>query len=304
MSKELENKQLQQLDTLYEKAVTHINMARETIQRTVDTEMVKAYWMIGRDIVEEEQQGKSRAEYGSKLLTSLSARLNQKYKKGFSISTLRDARQFYLTYTDHAIQHAVRGESVKDKSFSSNLGWIHYRALMRVGHKSARQFYEVEAQSNNWSGRELERQIGSLLFERIARSKDQEELLQLALEGQEISTPEYAIKDPMILEFLGLPEPPRLIESELEQALIDNLQSFLLELGKGFSFIKRQQRLSIDGDHFYADLVFYHVVLKCYVIIDIKTKPLSHADLGKIKLYVNYFDKKVNRKLYLSAVLF
>ena len=295
MSKDLGSNQLKKIDTLYEKAVTHINKARETVQRTVDTEMVKAYWMIGHDIVEEEQQGKSRAEYGSKLLTSLSKRLNQKYKKGFSISTLRDARQFYLTYTDYAIQHAVRGESVEGKPLSSNLGWIHYRALMRVGHKSARQFYEVEAQGNNWSGRELERQIGSLLFERLAKSKDQKGLLQLALEGQEISKPEDAIKDPMILEFLGLPESPRLVESDLEQALIDNLQSFLLELGKGFSFIKRQQRLSIDGDHYYADLVFYHVVLKCYVVIDIKTKPLSHADLGQIQLYVNYFDREVKQ---------
>lgn len=295
MSKDLENSQSRKLEVLYEQAVSHINRARETVQRTVDTEMVKAYWLIGQDIVEEEQEGKSRAEYGSKLLTSLSRRLNQKYKKGFSVSTLRDARQFYLAFADRAIHHAVRGESTTKNILNDNLGWIHYRALMRVGDKTARQFYEVEAQKNRWSGRELERQIGSLLFERIAQSKDQEGLLQLALEGQELHTPEDAIKDPMVLEFLGLPESTQLVESELEQALINNLQSFLLELGKGFSFIKRQQRLSIDGDHYYADLVFYHVILKCYVIIDIKTKPLSHVDLGQIQLYVNYFDKEIKR---------
>ncbi len=217
------------------------------------------------------------------------------YKKGFSVSTLRDIRQFYLTYSDYSpIHHALRGES--KQSFSPNLGWIHYRALMRVSRKEARQFYEIELEKNHWSGRELERQIGSLLFDRLAKSKDKKGLLKLACKGQEINNPVDVMKEPLILEFLGLPESHRLVESKLEIALIDNLQKFLLELGKGFSFVARQKRLSLDGDHFYADLVFYHVILKCYVIIDLKTKSLTHADLGQIQLYVNYFDQEIKQE--------
>ncbi len=281
------------VDALYSKVTSHIDQARVNVQRTVDTEMVKAYWLIGRDIVEEEQQGKSRADYGSYLLKALSDRLAQQYKKGFSVSTLRDIRQFYLTYFDYPpIHHAVRGES---KQFSPNLGWIHYRALMRISRQEARQFYEIEAEKNHWSGRELERQIGSLLFDRLSKSKDKEGLLRLSCKGQEINNPEDAMKEPLILEFLGLPEAHQLVESKLEAAMIDNLQKFLLELGKGFSFIARQKRLSLDGDHFYADLVFYHVILKCYVIIDIKTRPLAHTDLGQIQLYVNYFDQEIKQ---------
>lgn len=282
---------LNHIDSLYKKAVFYIDQARSNIQRTVDTEMVKAYWFIGKEIVEEEQKGQARAEYGTYLLKELSVRLNKKYGKGFSISTLKDIRQFYVTYSAQ-ISHAPRGQSIP---LSPNLGWIHYRALMRVGRKEARQFYEIEAEKNNWSGRELERQIGSLLFDRLAKSKDKEGFLKLVCRGQEINAPEDAMKEPLILEFLGLPESHQLVESKLETALINNLQKFLLELGKGFAFIARQKRLSLDGDHFYADLVFYHVILKCYVIIDIKTRPLSHSDLGQIQLYVNYFDQEVKQ---------
>ncbi|MCK4870351.1 MAG: DUF1016 family protein [Gammaproteobacteria bacterium] len=255
--------------------------------------MVRVYWLIGRDIVEEEQQGRARADYGTYLLQVLSELLTKRYKKGFSVSTLRDIRQFYLTYSDRlSIHHAVRGELIE---ISFSLGWIHYRALMRVSRQEARQFYEIEAEKNNWSGRELERQIGSLLFERLAKSKDKEGLLQLAHQGQEINKPEDAIKEPFILEFLGLPESHQLVESKLEAAIIGNLQQFLLELGTGFSFVARQKRLSLDGDNFYADLVFYHVILKCYIVIDIKTHPLTHADLGQIQLYVNYFDREIKQ---------
>lgn len=266
------------IDVLYQKASAYIDQARQTILRTIDTEMVKAYWCIGRDIVEEEQQGKRRAEYGSFLLKGLSERLTKKYGKGFSISTLRDIRLFYQTYPNE---------------FNPILGWIHYRALMRVHTLEARSFYEVETQKNCWSGRELERQIDSLLFERLAKSKDKKGLMRLACKGQEIDIPADAIKEPLILEFVGIPESNRLVESKLEEALTDNLQEFLLELGKGFAFIARQKRISLDGDHFYADLVFYHVILKCYVIIDIKTRKLTHADLGQMQLYVNYFDQEV-----------
>jgi predicted nuclease of restriction endonuclease-like (RecB) superfamily len=277
------------------KASEHIEVARVRVQRSVNSEMVRAYWLIGRDIVEAEQNGQARATYGSYLLQTLARFLTNKYGRGFSLSTLKDVRQFYLAYPDLRISHALRGES-GDSEFSLNLGWIHYRALMRVERKEARQFYTIEAEKNCWSGRELERQINSLLFDRIAKSKDKIGLLNLAKEGQEINTPEDAIKEPVVLEFLGIPESTKLIESDLEEALINNLQQFLLELGKGFSFIGRQKRLTFDGDHFYADLVFYHVILKCYVIIDLKTRKLTHADLGQMQLYVNYFDKEIKQE--------
>lgn len=266
------------IDLLYKKASAYIDQARQTIHRTIDTEMVKAYWCIGRDIVEEEQEGKKRAEYGSFLLNGLSERLTKKYGRGFSGSTLRDIRLFYQTYPNE---------------LNPTLGWIHYRALMRVHTLEARSFYEIETKKNCWSGRELERQINSLLFERLAKSKDKKGLMRLACKGQEIDTPADAIKEPLILEFVGMPESHRLVESKLEEALANNLQEFLLELGKGFAFVARQKRLTLDGDHFYADLVFYHVILKCYVIIDIKTRKLTHADLGQMQLYVNYFDEEV-----------
>ena len=211
------------------------------------------------------------------------------------MSTLKDIRQFYLVYPDLEISHALRGQSTQEH-ISANLGWTHYRALMRVDRKEARRFYEIEAEKNYWSGRQLERQINTLLYDRLAKSKDKEGLLKLANEGQEFNVPEDAIKEPLILEFLGIPESHRLVESHLEQALIDNLQHFLLELGQGFAFIGRQKRLTFDGDHYYADLVFYHVILKCYVIIDLKTQKLTHADLGQMQLYVNFFDNEIKQK--------
>ncbi len=281
------------VEQLFQRISAHIDIARQTVQRTVNTEMVKAYWLIGQEIVEEEQKGKKRAEYGAYLLDELSVRLTKKYIKGFGVTTLKDARQFYLVYADYSpIRHAVRGE-FSNPSFSQNLSWIHYRNLMRISRPEARQFYEIEAEKNNWSGRELERQIGSLLFDRLSLSKDKKGLLKLAKKGQEINEPQDAIKEPVILEFLGLPESHRLVESKLEEALISNMQHFLLEMGKGFAFVARQKRLTLEGTHFYADLVFYHTVLKAFIIIDLKTHPLSHADLGQMQLYVNYFDQEI-----------
>ncbi len=284
------------IDQLFKKATSYVEEARNRVQRSINSEMVQAYWYIGRDIVTAEQEGQARAAYGSQLLQELSNRLTKKYGKGFSVSTLRDIRQFYLVYSNAEIHHAVRGKSSNELSLSSNLGWIHYRSLMRIDRPEARQFYTVEAEKNAWSGRELERQINSLLFDRLAKSKDKEGLLALSRDGQEINNPEDAIKEPLILEFLGLPESHRLVESKLEEALINNLQKFLLELGTGFSYIGRQKRLTFDGDHYYADLVFYHVILKCYVIIDLKTRKLTHADLGQMQLYVNYFDAEIKQE--------
>ena len=281
------------IDSLCHRVSGHIDQARQRVQRTIDTEMVKAYWLIGQEIVREEQYGKERSEYGKAVLKNLSERLQKQYKKGFGVDTLEQARKFYITYQKVKKSDALSRKSDLTPNLSPNLSWTHYRALIRVKRPEARQFYEIEAEKNHWSSRELERQIGSLLFDRLAKSKDKEGLMKLVHKGQEISNPEDAIKDPMVLEFLGLPESHQLVESKLEIALINNLQNFLLELGKGFAFVARQKRLTFDSNHFYADLVFYHVILKCYVIVDLKTHPLTHADLGQMLLYVNFFDKEI-----------
>lgn len=282
------------LEGLYNRISSYLHQAQYNVLRSVNTEMLKVYWHIGREIVEEEQKGSERAEYGKAILCQLSERLTKEFGKGYGVSTLKDIRKFYLTYakSDTAIGHALRGQS-DTSSFPSQLSWTHYRLLMRIIPDEARHFYEIEAIQNRWSARELERQINSLLFARLSKSKDKEGLLALARKGQEITDASDAIKDPFILEFLGFPESHKLVESDLEQALITNLQHFLLELGKGFAFVARQKRITLDGDHFYVDLVFYHAVLKCYLLLEIKTKKLGHADLGQIQLYVNYFDQEV-----------
>ena len=188
--------------------------------------------------------------------------------------------------------YAPRSQSWQPGFLHPNLSWTHYRTLLRVDNAEARAFYEIEAIKNNWAARELERQINSLLYERLALSRDKKGLMRLAVKGHEVQKPADVFKDPVVMEFLGLPESPRLVETELEQALIDNLRTFLLELGKGFAFVARQERLTLDGDHFYIDLVFYHTILKCYVIIDLKTGKLTHQELGQLQLYVNYYDRE------------
>lgn len=303
-----------------------LETARATVARSVNTTQVVANWLIGREIVEEEQRGKKRADYGEMLIEELAERLKTDFGPGFSTRNLRNMRQFHLTYpsliataqiryalrsesqadanppgpsnddTDgqgfpSRIRHALRAETWEFGKLHSALSWTHYRVLLRVGSPQARAFYEIEAIESNWTARELERQINSLLFERLAKSKDKRGLLRLAKKGQEIARPADVFKDPLVIEFLGLPESPRLVESDLETALIDNLQSFLLELGKGFAFVARQQRITLDGDHFYIDLVFYHTVLKCYILIDVKVGKLTHTDLGQLQLYVNYYDE-------------
>jgi predicted nuclease of restriction endonuclease-like (RecB) superfamily len=190
------------------------------------------------------------------------------------------------------ILHALRSESWRPGLLHPNLSWTHYRTLLRVDKDGARTFYEIESIQNNWAARELERQICSLLYERLALSRDKKGLLRLARKGQEVQKPTDIFKDPVVMEYLGLPESAKLVESDLETALINNLQAFLLELGKGFAFVARQKRLTLDGDHFYIDLVFYHTILKCYVIIDLKTGKLTHQDLGQLQLYVNYYDRE------------
>ena len=287
---------------------------------------------FGREIVEEEQRGKKRSDYGKRLVETLSAQITKDFGPGYSVQNLFYFKQFYLTYANllvtkeilhaargessrglpagklHALRgefeattqngnvriipHAARMESWTPGQLHPNLSWTHYRTLLRVEKAEARAFYEIESIKNNWAGRELERQINSLLYERLALSRDKKGLMRLAVKGHEVQKPADVFKDPVVMEFLGLPESPRLVETDLEQALIDNLQIFLLELGKGFAFVARQERLTLDGDHFYIDLVFYHTILKCYVIIDLKTGKLTHQDLGQLQLYVNYHDRE------------
>jgi predicted nuclease of restriction endonuclease-like (RecB) superfamily len=284
----------QRLAALCQRIQSILEQARTQVVRTVNTEMVRAYWLIGCAIVEEEQRGRARAGYGEELLAQLSGRLQAAFGKGYTRSNLQYMRQFYQGYpdlVDPEIRHALRGESARSGRLNPNLSWTHYRLLMKVAAPYARSFYEVEAVKNNSSSRKLERQINSLLFERLAKSRDKKGLMQLAVEGQEIRAPQDVIKDPFVLEFLELPESHRLVESGLEEALIGNLQTFLLELGKGFAFVRRQQRITLDGDHFYIDLVFYHVILKCYILIDLKVAKLTHSDIGQMQHYVNYYDE-------------
>ncbi len=283
------------IDSLYDRVAPVIREARAIVMQTVDVVMLKAYWDIGRYIVEEEQGGETRADYGKDVLNQLSKRLSKEFGRGFSTTTLEDIRKFYLVYQsviDNKNPHAVRGEFDMPE-FKSNLSWTHYRLLMRITRSEARKFYELETSKNRWSSRELDRQIGSLLFDRLAKSKDKEGLMRLAQKGQELINPVDAIKEPVILEFLDIPEAHQLVESKLEEALISNLQHFLLELGKGFAFVARQKRLNLDGKNYYTDLVFYHTILKCYIIIDIKTHELTHGDLGQMLFYVNYYDQEI-----------
>ena len=306
--------------TLYHRIRDILESARANIVRTVNTTQVVANWLIGREIVEEEQKGLRRAAYGSAALADLSKHLGQEFGRGYSVDNLEAFRQFYLDYpklisetasrnSTQTRRHAAISATLSRKliigasaptSPSSwqpgvlhpALSWSHYRCLLRVTREGARRFYEIEAIRNAWSVRELSRQIASLLFDRLGKSKDRKGLIRLATRGQEVMQPVDVLKDPVVMEFLGLPESPRLVESKLEQALIDNLQAFLLELGKGFAFVSRQERITLDGDHFYIDLVFYHTVLKCYVLIDLKVGKLTHADLGQIQFYVNYYDQE------------
>ena len=300
-----------------------LDSARAGAARSVNTIHVVANWLIGREIVEEEQKGRRRAEYGRRLIENLSKRLVRDFGRGFAVRNLETFRAFYLGYPELVIPHAVRAESADHRSrkiphtasmplpviphavsaesrkpgrLHPNLSWTHYRTLLRVDKAEARSFYEIEAIKNNWSARELERQINSLLYDRLALSRDKKGLMRLAAKGHEVQRPADVFKDPLVMEFLGLPESPRLVETELEQALIDNLQVFLLELGRGFAFVARQERLTLDGGHFYIDLVFYHAVLKCYVIVELKTGKLTHQDLGQLQLYVNYYDRERRTK--------
>ncbi|MEQ8189574.1 MAG: PDDEXK nuclease domain-containing protein [Candidatus Eremiobacterota bacterium] len=283
-----------QIDNLYNKIAGLIQTARQSIVRTVDHTMVYTCFEIGRMIVEDEQQGKERAEYGKQIIKGLSQRLRKNFGKGFSLRNLEQMRQFYLVYsiaqTMSAESQIVKSETLVRKFM---LSWSHYLKLMRIEDPGERQFYEIECINNNWNIRELQRQFDSALYQRLAISLDKEKVKQLALHGQLINKPEDAIKDPYILEFLDLQPHSSYSETELEQAIIDKLQHFLKELGKGFMFVDRQERISFDERHFYIDLVFYNRLLRCFVLIDLKIGDLKHQDLGQMQMYVNYYDRFV-----------
>ena len=242
--------------------------------------MTKTYFEIGKRIVEEEQKGKSRADYGKALLKNLSIELTKEFGKGFSVDNLENMRRFYLVYS--------KSETVSRKF---ELSWSHYIFLSRIKNEDERNFYEIEAIKNNWSLRELKRQFDSALFERLALSKDKQKVKELSQKGQVIQSPKDLIKEPYVLEFLGLEEKSYYSESELEQKLIDKLEHFLLELGRGFTFVARQKRFSFDEEHFRVDLVFYNRLLRCFVLIDLKIGKLKHQDIGQMMMYVNYFDR-------------
>lgn len=257
--------------------------ARKKAYYEINSVLVNTYWEIGRRIVEYEQNGKEKAEYGSGLLNKLSKDLTYKYGKGFSIDNLERMRKFFLDFPNSA-------------TLSRKLSWSHYLLLLKIEEPLARQFYQREVETEGWSFRELSRQINSQLFERIALSKDKKSVLALARKGQIIERADNLIKDPYVLEFLGLKEEERYTENLLEERIISNLKEFLLELGKGFTFVARQQRITIDDEHFYVDLVFYNRLLRCFVIIELKIGKLTHQDIGQLQMYVNYYNRSIKQK--------
>ncbi|WP_293961778.1 PDDEXK nuclease domain-containing protein [uncultured Fusobacterium sp.] len=267
---------------IYEEIRGLLKSARENIVSTINSTMAKTYFLIGKRIVEEEQNGEKRAEYGKKLIKELSKKLTKEFGKGFSERNLEQMRKFYLAYS---IPQTVSAEF--------RLSWSHYLILMRMENLDERNFYEIEAIENNWSLRELRRQIDSALYERLVLSRDKEKVKSLALKGQIIEKPEDVVKDPYILEFLGLEEQNSYSENRLETEIINNLEKFLLELGKGFTFVGRQVRFTFDEKHFRVDLVFYNRLLKCFVLIDLKIGEVTHQDLGQMQMYVNYYDRYV-----------
>ena len=271
-------KEIQDINGLYQEVREIISSARQNAVRSVDFCRVQMYWQIGRRILEEEQKGKERADYGSYLLKNLAKKLEPEYGSGFSYRQLQFCRQFYRMYP---IANALR----------SQFNWTQYRLLIAISDDYKREYYELEAMNNCWTARELERQINSQLYERLLLSNDKESVLAVARKERIPQTPQEIIKDPMVLEFLGLERKAEYYEKDLEQALITHLQKFLLELGNGFTFVARQKRILIEDDEFFADLVFYNRLLRCFVVIELKTEKLTHQDLGQLQMYVNYYDR-------------
>jgi predicted nuclease of restriction endonuclease-like (RecB) superfamily len=256
-----------------------LQQGRQQAVQSVNTILVQTYWYIGQHVVEFEQKGNERAEYGSQLFERLSKDLTQSYGKGFGRSNLLYMRKLYLVFP-------ISG------TLSHLLTWSHYYEILKADSELEIGFYSKQCEKERWSVRELKRQMKSSLFERIALSKDKEGVLRLAKEGHCIEKPEDLIKDPFVLDFLNIPQQYQYLESELEEKIISNLQQFIMEMGKGFAFIGRQYRMSIGGKHFYLDLLFYHRILKCFVLVDLKRGEIDHQDIGQMNLYLNYFKKE------------
>lgn len=269
-------------DSFYDKITGLLKAARETVIKSVNHTMVVTYFEIGKLIVNQEQQGEEKAKYGQNLIIELSDKLSQEFGKGFSATNIKQMRTFYLTYS--------KGQTTSDEF---KLSWSHYLKLMRIDDENERKFYEIESFKNNWSLKELQRQYDSALYTRLTLSRDKTKIIELSEKGLVIEKPKDAIKDPYILEFIGLPEHSSYSENDLEQKLIDKLEHFLLELGTGFTFVARQKRISFDDKHFHIDLVFYNRILRCFVLIDLKIGELKHQDIGQMQMYVNYYDREI-----------
>jgi predicted nuclease of restriction endonuclease-like (RecB) superfamily len=291
---------------IFQQVAELLQNARQQVLRIVNSTMTITYFEIGRIIVEEEQNGKDRAEYGKQLLKGLSKQLTEEFGKGFSIRNLEQIRQFYITFSKSEslirILEIKKTQSltaefnnVNYQTLSSffKLTFTHYIFLMRIDDEQERRFYEIESEKYNWSVRELKRQYDTALYTRLALSRDKEGILKLSEQGQIIEKPKDIIKDPYILEFLGLPELNQYSESQLEEEIINKLEHFLLELGHGFTFVARQNRITFDDKHFRIDLVFYNRILRCFVLIDLKIGELKHQDLGQMQMYVNYYDREM-----------
>ena len=266
----------------YEQIKRILSEARNKVYQTANFAMVEAYWNIGKSIVEQ-QGGEEKAEYGVRLIAELSKQMSTDFGKGFTVANLKNMRQFYLIFP-------------KSYALRSELSWTHYRLLMRVENKNARRFYIEEAIKSNWSTRQLERQINSFFYERLLSSQNKEKVSEEIQKLEPAKIPEDIIRDPYVLEFLGLNPKDDFYESDLEEALITHLQKFLLELGRGFSFVARQKRITFDGRHFRIDLVFYNYILKCFVLIDLKIGDLTHQDLGQMQMYVHYYERELMNK--------
>jgi len=283
--------------TFNEQILELLVQSKKNVKTAVNIAMVYTYYEIGKRIVEEEQHGNGRADYGVYLLKELSEYLTEKFGKGFSSDNLKLMRRFYVIYSQDQIGETVFPQSETLPRIATGrkfyLSWSHYLKLMRISNVDERHFYEIEAAKNDWSLSELNRQFDSSLYERLVLSTDKDKVKRLSEEGHIIEKPNDLIKDPFVLEFLGLPERPEYSENELETRIIDNLQKFLLELGKGFTFVGRQERFTFEEEHFFVDLVFYNRLLKCFVLFDLKIGELKHQDIGQMQMYVNYYDRKV-----------
>ena len=288
------------INDLCRNSIELVEYARSIAARQINLVQLMTFYAIGRWIVEVEQQGESRAKYGRQIIKNLSEAMNKQFGRGFSVDTLENARKFYQTYQDRISETVFRKFAVEKsetvfrlfaETLPFTLPWSHYLLLMRIKDENERKFYEIEATQSGWSIRTLQRQYNSSLYERLALSREKGEVLRLASEGNIVTRPQDIVKQPTVLEFLGLDEKAKFVESDLETAIINKLQKFLLELGKGYLFEARQKRFTYREENFYVDLVFYNRLLRCYVLIDLKIDKLTHQDLGQMLMYVHYYDR-------------